>query len=85
MSARCRTRTGFRIDVSRFDSKNQKVRKNSSGMEGGRIVQYNIINNRIEAIKAALVLFFQDTDTATKQQVVNLLDTICKKADKAIE
>lgn len=73
--------TGYRIDTERFNTETQEVRKNSSGNEGKRVVQYNLINKRLNAIKAALVLFFQDKDHVTKEQVTTLLDEVCKKSD----
>jgi len=73
--------TGYRIDADKFNTETQEVRKNSSGYEGKREVQYNLINKRLNAIKAALVLFFQDKDKATKEQVTTLLDEVCKKSD----
>jgi hypothetical protein len=72
--------TGFRVDVKKFGNNNpQEADKNTFGYEGGRIVQYNIINNRIRAIRASLELFFQGRDAATKEELVTLLDSICKR------
>jgi integrase len=72
--------TGYRIDAEKFNSDDQEARKNSTGTEGGRDVQYNIINSRLKAIKAALELFFQSRETASKSDITSLLDAICKKA-----
>lgn len=71
--------TGYRIDSVKFDNDKQEARKNTSGKEGKRIVQYNIINKRLDAIRSTLVLFFQGTDKATKIEVIELLDGVCKK------
>lgn len=71
--------TGYRLDADKFNTEDQKAKKNSTGYEGKRPVQYNIINDRLKAIKAALELFFQGADTATKPQVIALLDDVCKK------
>lgn len=70
--------TGYRIDADKF--KNQEASKNSTGTEGKRIVQYNIINQRLKAIRAALELFFQPKETANKSDITALLDEICRKA-----
>lgn len=79
--------TGYRVNVnwsdpskSTWDFKEYKIRKNGSGTEGRRSVLYNEINPRLKAIKAKLELFFQATNTASKQDVINLLDEVCKKA-----
>ncbi|MCF8374203.1 MAG: site-specific integrase [Bacteroidales bacterium] len=74
--------TGFRIDVDKFDPIKQEATKNSTGWEGTKKVQYNIINNRLKAIKATLELFFQDVNVATKKQVRAQLDEVCKKWKK---
>lgn len=73
--------TGYRIDADKFNNELQQAKKNSSGHEGKRTVQYNAINDRLKMIKAALELFFQGNDSATKQQVIDLLDDVCKKGD----
>ena len=72
--------TGYRIDMDKFDIKAQQAKKNSIGTEGNRDVQYNIINSRFKKIRAALELFFQDVDSATKDQIKTLLDDVCSKA-----
>jgi integrase len=73
--------TGYRIDVDKFDTDKQEVCKNSIGSEGKRPVQYNLINKRLKVVKAALELYFQGTESASKQQVVDLLNDVCKKGD----
>lgn len=72
--------TGYRVDIEKFNPEKQEVGKNSFGMEGLKKVQYNIINQRFKAIGAALELFFQNTETASKSDVISLLDKTCKKA-----
>lgn len=72
--------TGYRINKDKFNEETQQAKKNCSGKEGKRIVQYNDINDRLKKIKAELELFFQKTNKATKQDIVNLLDIACKKA-----
>lgn len=72
--------TGYRIDACKFDSELQQAKKQSIGKEGGRSVQYDIINRRLKKIKAELELFFQDNDKVTKDQIKTLLDNACKKA-----
>lgn len=74
--------TGFRIDLDKFDFKERKARKNSIGKEGNRKVQYNIINDRLLKIESALGLFFTDVSSATKEEVIDLLNKTCKKAEK---
>lgn len=84
--------TGYRVNVNwdnpskgNWDLTKEEMKKNSSGMEGKRIVQYNDINNRIRAIKAELELFFQGTNTASKEAVIALLDITCKKSIQKVE
>ncbi|MFA5970787.1 MAG: phage integrase SAM-like domain-containing protein [Lentimicrobiaceae bacterium] len=72
--------TGYRINKDKFSKEAQQAKKNSSGKEGNRIVQYNDINDRLKKIKAELELFFQKTNKATKQDIITLLDVACKKA-----
>lgn len=72
--------TGYRINKDKFNEEAQQVKKNSSGKEGKRAVQYNDINDRLKKIKAELELFFQKTNKATKQNIITLLDVACKKA-----
>lgn len=72
--------TGYRLDADKFDTKEQRAKKNCTGNEAKRPVQYSTINDRLKAIKAALELFFQKTNAATKPQVIALLDDVCKKA-----
>jgi integrase len=74
--------TGYRLDAHKFDNEKQEVSKNSSGTEGAKKIQYNVINKRFKAIRAALELFFQSSETASKNEVKSLLDAICKKAKK---
>lgn len=74
--------TGHRIDVDRFNPDTEEVRKNSTGREGAIIVQYNEINNRLRDIKASLRLFFQSRNNATKDEIKQLLNTVCNKAVK---
>lgn len=75
--------TGYRIDTEKFDHETQEATKNSFGIEGTKKAQYNVINQRFRAIKAALELFFQSTENASKNEVISLLDGVCKKAKKA--
>jgi integrase len=88
--------TGYRIDVgwddkgknskdSYWDSTNEKVRKNRIGHEGKQEVKDNIINDRLDAIKAELTLFFREKTSTTKPEIISLLDNTCKKAVKTIE
>jgi integrase len=72
--------TGFRLDVDKFDPEKQEAKKNSVGTEGTKKAQYNVINARFKAIRAALELFFQSTEKASKSDVISLLDETCKKA-----
>jgi len=72
--------TGYRINKDNFNADTQQIKKNSSGKEGKRIVQYNIINDRLKKIKAELEIFFQKTNKASKNDIVKLLDDACKKA-----
>lgn len=83
--------TGYRINVdwykkekSTWDFNKQEVRKNGFGLEGNNVIQYNIINNRLRSIKAQLEIFFQNKTTATKLEIISLLDESCKKAVKAV-
>ena len=84
--------TGYRIDIdwkepklSKWDEPNQKVKKNRIGFEGKQEVQDNIINDRLEAIKAELTLFFRDKTSATKLEIISLLDGAIKKAVRGSE
>ncbi len=72
--------TGYRINADKFDNETQRAKKNSSGIEGVRKIPYNDINKRLKAIDATLILFFDDINSATKPQVIALLDDVCKKA-----
>lgn len=77
--------TGHRADVDKFNINNEEVRKNTTGLEGTVIVQYNEINKRLRDIKASLHLFFQSRTEATKADLISLLDNVCKKAKKEIK
>jgi integrase len=72
--------TGYRIDIDKFNHESQEVKKNSIGLEGKRDVPYNDINRRLKAIKATLEIFFQNTDRATREQIIKILDNVCKNA-----
>jgi hypothetical protein len=72
--------TGYRIDRDKFDKEKQQANKNSSGTEGNRLVQYNTINDRINAIRSEMELYFQRTDKADKEKIKTILDKACKKA-----
>jgi integrase len=72
--------TGYRIDADKFDTDSNQAKKNSIGKEGSRDVQYNIINDRFKAIRAALELHFQKVNKSTKDQVKTLLNGVCNKA-----
>jgi hypothetical protein len=74
--------TGYKIDTEFFDTEKQQATQNSFGLCGKEKVQYNIINKRLTAINAALVLFLTDKTTASKSDVKSLLDAICKKAKR---
>ena len=71
---------GYRIDAANFDIVEQEARKNTSGYEGNKRIQYNEINKRIRKIKAELELFFSDKSTVPdKVSITHLLDESCKK------
>lgn len=80
--------TGFRIDTANWqqgDKKNPKqndqtVKKNTSAFEGKRKVSAGDVNARLKKITAGLDLFFPDKKTATKPEIITLLDNACKKA-----
>ena len=72
--------TGYRIDVSKFDSVTQQMKKNTSGMEGRNPVQYNIINNRLTSIESKLIELFKETPD--KKTITGQLNDVCNKADK---
>ncbi len=74
--------TGYRIDVEKFDTSTQRMKKNSAGREGSRKVQYNEINDRLSRIAAALTLHFQNRDSTTRQEVVDALDATIKKGKR---
>jgi len=75
---------GYRIDAINFDYVEQEAKKNASGYEGNKKVQYNEINKRIRKIKAELELFFSDKNSVSdNRQISNLLDESCKKSVKA--
>ncbi len=74
--------TGYRVYRANFDNEKQQARKNSSGKQGTRTASYSEINRRLDRIKSELEIFFQDTKKPTKQQVIELLDDVCKKAEK---
>ncbi len=74
--------TGFRIDVDKFNNENQQAKKNCSGKEGARIVQYNEINKRLKAINATLELYFQNITESNKEDIKVLLDKVCNKSKK---
>jgi integrase len=73
---------GFRIDIDKFDYETELIKKNNTGKEGKRLVQYNIINKRIKKIKAALILHFEDKTKTTKEEVKKILDEVCNKGEK---
>jgi len=74
--------TGYRIDVDKFNNEKQQAKKNSSGKEGARTVQYNEINKRLKAIKATLELYFQNITESNKEDIIALLDKVCNKSKK---
>jgi len=74
--------TGYRIDIDNFDTDTQQAKKNTTGREGSRPVQYNIINKRLTAIRATLDLHFANIDTTTKDEVKTLLNKVCSKSEK---
>lgn len=76
--------TGYRIDVEKFDTSTQRMKKNSTGREGSRKVQYNEINDRLNRIAAALTLHFQNRDSTTRQEVVDALDATIKKGKRPV-
>lgn len=73
--------SGYRIDIINFDESKEEMRRNTKGLEGSREVQYNEINQRLKAIKAALILHFQSIDSTSKEQIKQLLDSVCKKSN----
>jgi len=77
--------TGYRIDVTDFDTVTQQAKKNTTGREGSRAVQYNIINKRLKAIRATLELHFADIDTTTKDEIKAMLNKVCAKNEKKID
>ncbi len=74
--------TGYRIDLNKFNSGTQLANKNATGKEGTRTVQYNVINNRLKAIKASLVLYFQNINEGNKNEIKILLDEVCNKSKR---
>lgn len=74
--------TGYRIDVEKFDTITQRMKKNSTGLEGSRKVQYNKINERLDRITAALTLHFQNRDSTNRPEVADALDEIIKKGKR---
>ena len=75
---------GYRLDAANFDIVEQEARKNTSGYEGNKRIQYNEINKRIRKIKAELELFFADKSAVPdKVSITHLLDESCKKSIKA--
>lgn len=77
--------TGYKIDIANFDNNTQQAKKNTTGREGSRPVQYNIINKRLTAIRANLDLHFADVDTSTKDEVKALLNKVCRKPEKKVD
>jgi integrase len=77
--------TGYRIDTEKFNSVTQEARRNSTGREGKNNVQYNVINNRLTMIKAELIDCFREPNTPTKQEIIRLLDGVCKKESSTVD
>lgn len=75
--------TGLRIDANQFDPEKQEVKKNNFGWEGKNKVQYNVMNDRFNAIKATCVLHFSNINSSSKEEIINKLDAVCKKAQKS--
>lgn len=76
---------GYRIDANNFDAAAQMAKKNETGYEANKKVQYNEINNRIKKIKAELELFFGNRSSVEdKSLLTELLDGSCKKAEKIV-
>jgi integrase len=76
--------TGYRADVEKFDTSTQRMKKNSTGREGSRKVQYNEINDRLNRIAAALTLHFQNTDSTSRPEVIDVLDKETKKSKRPV-
>lgn len=81
--------TGYRIDKDNFDPdptiENMYAKKNTKGLEGKRVVQYNEINNRLSLIKATLTTLFSNTQIAPDKDLIKReLDIVCKKREKVI-
>lgn len=74
--------TGYRIDVDKFNNEKQQAKKNSSGIEGSRTVQYNEVNKRLRAISATLELHFQNVTESNTKDIKVLLDKVCNKSKK---
>lgn len=78
--------TGYRIDKDNFDPKpdteNMYARKNTKGLEGKRVIQYNDINARIKLIKAALTTLFAPLSVPPeKSLIISTLDQTCRKSE----
>jgi integrase len=72
--------TGYRINVSCFNSDEQKAIKNTTAVEGKRKVSYSDINRRIKLIEAALTNLFDNIQAVPdKSTIVKSLDDVCKK------
>lgn len=74
--------TGFRIDLAKWDTVKQEAHKNSMGREGTQAKPYNLINQRIKGIRAALELYFQNTDTPDKAKLIHILNGVGRKESK---
>ena len=74
--------TGYRIDNENFDREKQTVKMNKSGYENKRKVSYSEINRRLKNIEAALQLYFNGVNEASKEELKNVLDEISKKRKK---
>ncbi|MDO9257060.1 MAG: phage integrase SAM-like domain-containing protein [Bacteroidales bacterium] len=80
--------TGYRIDKDNFDPKpkneNMYAKKNTKGLEGKRVIQYNDINQRISIIKATLTTLFAPLKVAPeKALIISTLDQACRKSEPA--
>lgn len=72
--------TGYRIDVAKFNPESQEMIKNTSGKEGKKDIQYNLINGRLTQIKSKLIELFNGMPD--KKTIIKELDIVCRKQKK---
>lgn len=84
--------TGYRVNVdwsdpkkSVWNLKTSKVRNNSSGHKGKTVVSAHDINEHLEKIQDELRKYFKDISTASKEDIIKILDAAVSKGSAPTE